>query len=246
MEITRLKIFNTISKGANGNIYSTIYDYLMVLIIIASLTPLMLTKPQAWTNIVEYTTVLFFIIDYIARWATADYLLGKGKWSFMLYPFTFMAIVDMLSILPCFTIMFDVFKVTRIIRLFRILRVFRIFRHSKRIKAFVNVMNTEKHVLLAVLFIALLYIFTTALILFNVEPHINPTTGEPTFNNFLDAIYWATVTLTTVGYGDLCPVTDAGRIISMFSAFFGIAIIALPSGIITAGYLDELRKIEEK
>ena len=77
--------------------------------------------------------------------------------------------------------------------------------------------------------------------MFNIEPHVNPVTGEPTFQSFFDALYWATVTLTTVGYGDLCPVTDIGRCVSMFSSLFGVAIIALPSGIITASYLDELR-----
>ncbi len=73
------------------------------------------------------------------------------------------------------------------------------------------------------------------------EPHINPNTGIATFESFFDALYWATVTLTTVGYGDLCPVTDIGRCVSMLSSLFGVAVIALPSGVITASYLDELR-----
>ena len=96
--------------------------------------------------------------------------------------------------------------------------------------------------LLSVLGIAVFYVFLTALIMFNVEPHVNPITGAPTFANFFDALYWATVTLTTVGYGDLCPVTDIGRCVSMLSSLFGVAVIALPSGVITASYLDELRK----
>ena len=82
--------------------------------------------------------------------------------------------------------------------------------------------------------------------MFNAEPHVDPETGEPTFVSFFDALYWATVTLTTVGYGDLCPVTDLGRFISMLSSLFGVAIIALPSGVITASYLDELRKKNAK
>ena len=85
--------------------------------------------------------------------------------------------------------------------------------------------------------------------MFNAEPHINPVTGATTFENFFDALYWATVTLTTVGYGDMIPVTDIGRFVSMLSSLFGVAIIALPSGVITAGYLDELRSkkdIEKK
>lgn len=95
--------------------------------------------------------------------------------------------------------------------------------------------------LLSVLVISVLYIFLTDLIMFNTEPRINPNTGSETFSSFFDAVYWATVTLTTVGYGDLCPVTDIGRFVSMLSSIFGVAIIALPSGVITASYLDELR-----
>ena len=74
----------------------------------------------------------------------------------------------------------------------------------------------------------------SALVVFNVEPD--------SFSNFFDAVYWATVSLTTVGYGDIYPVTTIGRIITMLSSIFGIAIVALPAGIITAGYMNELRK----
>jgi len=79
-----------------------------------------------------------------------------------------------------------------------------------------------------------LYIIVSALIIFNIE-------GD-SFATFFDAIYWATVSLTTVGYGDIYPVTTAGRIITMISSIFGIAIVALPAGILTAGYMDALNK----
>ena len=81
--------------------------------------------------------------------------------------------------------------------------------------------------------------------MFNAEEDINPETGRFLFDNFFDAFYWAACTLTTVGYGDLYPVSDIGRIISIISSMVGIAIIALPSGIITAGYLDELKSRKE-
>ena len=81
---------------------------------------------------------------------------------------------------------------------------------------------------------------------FNEEPNINPHTGEENLHSYFDALYWATVTLTTVGYGDLCPVTDIGRVVSMLSSLFGVAIIALPSGVITASYLEELREYRKR
>lgn len=76
--------------------------------------------------------------------------------------------------------------------------------------------------------------------MFNVE-QINPATEDYLFDNFFEAVYWATCTLTTVGYGDIYPVSEWGRLVSMVSALVGIAIIALPSGIITAGYMEETR-----
>ncbi len=83
-------------------------------------------------------------------------------------------------------------------------------------------------------------IFFSALVIFNVEPN--------SFNNFFEAIYWATVSLTTVGYGDLYPVTTIGRVVTMVSSIFGVAVIALPAGIITAGYMKEVEneRIEKK
>ena len=84
--------------------------------------------------------------------------------------------------------------------------------------------------------------FVTALIMFNAEEDINPETGQYLFDSFFEAFYWAACTLTTVGYGDLYPISSTGRIISIISSMIGIAVIALPSGIITAGYMEELRR----
>jgi hypothetical protein len=153
-----------------------------------------------------------------------------------------MAIIDLLSILPVITLLNPAFKLFRFIRLLRLTRVLKMFGISSKVQLFMSILYKERQVLSSVLVLSLLYIFVTALILFNVEPYINPYTGQPTFRSFFDALYWATVTLTTIGYGDMCPVTDVGRFVSMLSSLFGIAVIALPSGVITARYLDELRK----
>ena len=75
---------------------------------------------------------------------------------------------------------------------------------------------------------------------------MNPVTGHESFDSFFDALYWATVTLTSVVYGDMVPATDIGRLVSMLSSLFGVAIIALPSGVITASYLDELRNMKKE
>ena len=91
--------------------------------------------------------------------------------------------------------------------------------------------------MLTVCYLAAGYTLISALVMFQVEPD--------SFNTFFDALYWAMVTLTTVGYGDIYPISETGRIVSMVSAFMGIAIVALPTGIITAGYMDSISKNRE-
>ena len=127
---------------------------------------------------------------------------------------------------------FKALKTIRLIRTFRVLRIFKSFRYSKNIQIVLQVGKNSKKALIAVLYLAIGYIFVCALIIFNVEPD--------SFNTFFDAIYWATISLTTVGYGDIYPITTLGRIITMVSSFMGIAIVALPAGIITAGYMKEI------
>lgn len=237
----RKRVYEIIEQGRDNDWCSYAYDVIMLIAITASIIPLTFVEFYKCFIIIESITVTLFIIDYILRWITADFRLGRKKVSFLIYPFTGWAIIDILSILPGLHILGSGFKILRISRLLRILRLFKFIRYSDKIQVLGKVIRKERAILLTVLGIAVFYVFLTALVMFNVEPHINPNTGVVTFDNFFDALYWATVTLTTVGYGDVTPVTDIGRFISMISSLFGVAIIALPSGVITASYLDELR-----
>lgn len=240
------KIYILINKDHKHDIASHIYDWVMLFMILTSIVPLMFIEDYPIFGIIERVTVTAFIIDYILRWYSSPLQLSKGTKSYLIYPFTPMAIIDLLSILPGLNLMNASFKLLRLTRLLKIVRLLKITRYSSKISMFINVLKKERHVLFAVMLLALFYIFITALIMFNAEPHINPKTGEETFHSFFDALYWATVTLTTVGYGDLCPVTEIGRVVSMLSSLFGVAIIALPSGVITASYLEELRELRVK
>ena len=242
----RKRIYEIIEPSQGGDRVSLIYDIFMLVAIVVSLVPLMFMEDNAAFRMIEHVTVGIFIIDYILRWATADYKLRKGGWSFVLYPITGWAIIDLLSILPGLSLIGRGFKIVRITRLLRILRIIKAIRYSSKFRVLGRVLRKERSVLLSVLGIAVFYVFLTALIMFNAEPHINPVTGAVTFQDFFDALYWATVTLTTVGYGDMIPATDIGRFISMVSSLFGVAIIALPSGVITASYIDELKNEKRK
>ena len=238
MKNLRKKIFNIVEPQKAFTL-SRAYDYLMLVMIIISLVPLAFRTESTCLLWLDKISVSVFIIDYLLRWITADYKLQNCKrWqAFLLYPFTTFAIIDLLSILPSFVAFNRVLKLLRITRLLKILRVFKFVRYSRNIQVLVKVLHKERHILFTVFLIAVAYIVITALIMFNVEE-------SAMFEDFFDALYWATTTLTTVGYGDIYPSTDIGRIISMLSAIFGVAVIALPSGVITASYLDELK--EEK
>ena len=244
--MVRRRIYEIVEHGRRGDRGSIAYDVLMLIAITASMVPLMFVENNTIFRYIETITVSCFIVDYLLRWITADYRLGKGGWSFVMYPVTGWAIIDLLSILPALSLLGRGFKILRITRLLRILRIFKFIRYSEKVQVLGRVIRKEKGVLFTVLGIAVFYVFLTALIMFNAEPHINPETGAATFATFFDALYWATVTLTTVGYGDMIPVTEIGRFISMMSSLFGVAIIALPSGVITASYLEELRATNKK
>ena len=227
----------------NENKYSRIYDWVMLLAIIIGLLPLMFREQPRIFWYFDLISGLCFIVDYLLRWITADVSLKhKGVKAFFLYPLTPMAIIDLLSILPTFNLLSPTFKVVRVSRLLKILRVIKIIRYYEPLEIVMTVIWKQRKILCTVLSMAVFYIFITAMIMFNAEEDINPETGEYLFGNFFDAFYWAACTLTTVGYGDLYPISDIGRTISIISSMVGIAIIALPSGIITAGYMDELKE----
>ncbi|MBQ4544378.1 MAG: ion transporter [Oscillospiraceae bacterium] len=234
----RKKIFDIIEPSQKSSKLSSIYDGFMIVIILLSLLPLCFKQTSNVLIVIDTICLIVFIIDYLLRWITADYKYDKKSLvSFIRYPFGIFAIIDIVSILPSISVLNSGLKLLRIFRMaraFRVFRAFKMFRYSKSVRIIVSVFKKSKESLIAVGTLAIAYIIISALVVFNVEPE--------SFNNFFDAIYWATVSLTTVGYGDIYPVTTIGRIVTMVSSIFGIAIVALPAGIITAGYMNEIEK----
>ena len=233
--MTRKTLFQIIEPHQKENAIEKAYDVFMFLTIIVSLIPLTTKSHIGIFMWLDFVSTIIFIVDYVLRLVTADYKLEKGKLSFFLYPFTFLALADLLCILPSLFLLNNSLWLFKILRMLRILRVFKFIRYSKNIQILTNVLKKQKDSLMIVGLLALGYIFISALIIFNVEPS--------TFPNFFDALYWATISLTTVGYGDIYAVSTTGKIITMISSFLGIAIVALPAGIITAGYMKEIKEL---
>ena len=238
----RKRIYEIIEVARPGDRVSNFYDTAMLCLILLSLVPLAFKDTYPLFNVIERITVAVFIADYALRWLTADYKLCGGKVvSFLRYPLTLWALIDLISILPALNLLSSGFKLLRSLRMIRALRVLRVakaMRYSRSLIIIASVIERSRRALGAVMILAVGYILISALIVFNVEPD--------SFKTFFDAVYWATVSLTTVGYGDLYPVTTLGRLVAMVSSLFGIAIVALPAGIITAGYMDALQKEREQ
>lgn len=240
---TRKQLFFLVESPSDSDDDNTSfdwYDVFMMIAIIVSIVPLAFKTTHHVFEIIDKVTVSVFILDYVLRLSVADLKMNKGWKSFFIYPFTPMAVLDLVTILPSLTVLnngFRLLKIVRLLRTFRVFRVFKAVRYSKSIRTVLNVFKKQKDSLLVVCILAVGYVLVSALVILNVEPD--------SFGNYFDAVYWATVSLTTMGYGDIYPVTVAGRLVTMVSSFMGIAIVALPAGIITSGFMDELQKSKE-
>lgn len=228
----REQIYKVVKKAEPGDVISKYYDVFIMVVAFISVCPLIFKESNSMLVMIDTITVYILFTDYIFNWITYDYKIKKySPWVFVAYPFTPFALIDLVSILPSLGLLGAGF------RILRVLRVFKVLYYSKTFSYVANVFKNERKTLGYVLIIALAYIFVSALAMFAYEPD--------TFDNFFEALYWATTALTTVGYGDVYPVTEVGRLISMISSLFGIAVIAMPAGVVTAGFMDEIGRAKE-
>ena len=233
------RIYEVIEVSSIGDISSRAYDRLMTTAIIVGLLPLTVKEMNNYLVAIDIFVSILFIIDYAARVYTADYKMGYQNYrAYIAYIFTPLAIFDFLSIVPVVYVFIPVSGFISLLRLFRVFRMLKLVRYSKTMIIIRNVIRKVKSQLMAVLFLIIIYIFGAAMLIFQHEPDL--------FDNFFDALYWATISITTIGYGDIYPVTTVGRLITMISALVGMAVIALPTGIITAAYMAEITKKKSK
>ena len=242
----RKRIFDIIQIGNKEDIPSRIFDYFISLVIIVNILSMFLetfeelSSGLIYFKICENITVLIFCIEYILRIWTADFLYPKKSKIKARLRFlrSYDGIVDFFTILPFF--FFSGFIVFRMLRVVRILHLFRLNSKYDSFNVITTVLREKKNQIFSSLFIVLTLMFASSLGIYNAEHKVQPDV----FKNAFSGIWWSMSTLLTVGYGDIYPVTVSGRIMAIFTAFLGVGAVAIPTGIISAGFVELYSKKE--
>ena len=243
---TQKKLYDMVSTGVVDNRVNQAYDIISTIALIANLVAAFASTFDNiradygallyWTDEI---TVFFFAADYVLRLITAEqqYPDCDTAEAVRKYVFSGFGIVDLLSFLPHYLPAFfpagaAVFRMFRVIRIFR---MFRINAYSDSLTLISRVIKNKKPQILASIFIICMLILASSLCMYSVEHDAQPDV----FRNGFSAIWWATSTLLTVGYGDIYPVTVLGQILGILITFLGVGLVAIPTGILSAGFIEE-------
>ncbi len=195
-------------------------------------------------TLIEAVTVFFFAVDYVLRLLTADCLfpnLPPGK-SMLRYIFSFAGIIDILSFLPYYLPVFFPAGMAAF-RLFRVARIFRLFRinaYYDSLNVITEVLYSKKQQLMSSVFIIAVLMIASSLCMYSLEHEAQPDV----FTNAFSGIWWSVSTLLTVGYGDIYPITTAGQVFGIFISFLGVGMVAIPTGIISAGFVEQYSRFK--
>lgn len=249
----RKRVFEILEVGNDLDFVSRAYDFLNVISIIVNLVvSIMYTYSDLREKygdillVVEGITVAFFAVDYVLRLWTARFLYPKLKEAHAVrkYIFSFSGIVDLLSFVPYYLpVFFPMGTVAfRMVRIVRIFRLFRINAYYDSLSVIKDVIAGKKQQLISSVFIILVLMIGSSLCMYSLENEAQPEV----FKNAFSGIWWAASTLLTVGYGDIYPVTTIGKMFGIFITFLGVGMVAIPTGIISAGFVDQYSTIKKR
>lgn len=234
----------TLNKQVNGLIMGLII-LSVIAIILASYAPLRAQFGAIFTAF-EIFTIIIFSIEYLLRIWIADLKYPKlttfqARLKFACSP---MGLVDLLAILPFylpFLLIFDL-RFIRLLRILRLLRVLKLKRHSRALKIIVRIFMEKRSELSITLFVTFILLLLSSSVMYNLENEAQPDK----FPDIISTFWWAIATLTTVGYGDVFPITPLGKFFGGIIALLGIGMVALPTGIISAAFIEGLEKEKKK
>ena len=249
MKVNREKLFRMVSVGVVDEPVNQAYDIISTTALILNLTASILITFDAMEAkhgplllLVESITVFFFGVDYVLRLITANELYPDSgeKESVLRYIFSAAGIIDLLSFLPYYLPVFFPSGLA-VFRMFRVVRIFRLFRinaYYDSLNVITEVIVSKRQQLLSSVFIILTLMLASSLCMYSLEHEAQPDV----FTNAFSGIWWAASTLLTVGYGDIYPVTTLGRIFSIIITFLGVGMVAIPTGIISAGFVEQYQQ----
>ena len=246
----RKRIFDIIQIGNKEDLPSTAFDIFITVVIFLNLFATIFatfeeSKPfTPVINAIETVTVIIFCIEYILRIITADYLYPKKNPALarLLFIVSFYGLVDLFTILPTFLPFF--FPAGAVaFRIFRVVRIFRLFKVNSQFDAFnviINVLIEKKNQIFSSFTMIIILTVASSLCMYGAEHEAQPEQ----FKNAFSGIWWSVSTLLTVGYGDIYPVTTLGKIMAICISFLGVGMVAIPTGIISAGFVEQYSKIK--
>ena len=250
-ENAKKRTFEILEKSQKGDILSTIFDYFIVILISLNVVSVFIETFDLSVYLnnflrkFEIFSIIIFTIEYILRLWTST-LLYPDKNSFVArikYIFSLMAIIDLLSILPFYLpFFFNVdLRVLRALRLFRLLRILKVNRYTHAMQKVLFVIKNKSTELISSIFVIFILMLISSVLMYSVESPVQPEV----FKNGFSGLWWAVATFTTVGYGDIYPITSVGRFLSAIIALLGIGLVAVPTGIITSGFMEASSKGED-
>lgn len=244
------QIYDALELTEDSGKFAIIFNILIIILIIASVVSVIIGSITEFENfelflIIEFISVIVFTIEYFLRiWSCTENkeyerpIIGRIK-----YALTPLAIIDFLAIVPFYLpFFFNVdFRFLRILRLFRIFRIFKLARYTESFDILVRVLKREKESLLITFFLLVIVVIIASSLMYYVEKDVQPEV----FASIPHTVWWAVASLTTVGYGDIYPISPVGKLMASIIAIIGIGFVALPTGIISSGYVEELQKQRE-
>ena len=247
----RKRVSEIIEVGYDQDWLSRLYDLINALAIVANLAASILYTfeavrlPFGWLVLtLEQVTVAFFAVDYCLRLWTARALfpgLSEPR-AVLKYALSFSGVVDLLSFLPYYLPFF--FPAGAVaFRMFRVVRIFRLFRinaYYDSLNVITQVITSKGQQLLSSVFIILVLMLASSLCMYSLEHEAQPEV----FTNAFSGIWWSVSTLLTVGYGDIYPITTVGKLFGIIISFLGVGMVAIPTGIISAGFVDQYSRIK--
>ena len=243
------RVFQIVGKTEEGDRVGALFDGAIIFLIILSVVCIVLESFHEIARdygrvffALEVFTVVIFTLEYLARLWTADLLYPKSRFPRLRYVFSFMALVDLAAFLPFYLPIGRLdLRYLRLFRLTRLLRIFKLHRYSSAFQMVTEVIVESSYQLFASFSLLAITILVSAIVMYGAERTAQPDA----FPNVPAAIWWAVVSIATVGYGDVYPITVVGKIFGSIISVVGIGVVAIPAGVMAAGFSQAIARRKE-